>query len=112
MKGKYKKKYNQLKEKKKILHELYPGLEKRMKLLEFIRASINEEDESIGSETTFLAGLREAENILQEEQRKAEGEGTLEEENVSIGSIREGSYTMVEEIRREGTSHVEDVSTK
>lgn len=88
------------------MHELYLGLEKRMKLLEFIRVSIDEVHESLGSEMTFPAGLREGENIREEEQRKGEGESALEEENVSIGSIREGSNNTREEIRREGTSHV------
>lgn len=73
IKGKYKKKCKQLKEKNKILHELYLGLEKRMKLLEFIRVSIDEVHESLGSEMTFPAGLREGEIIREEEQRKGEG---------------------------------------
>lgn len=94
MKGKYKKKCKQLKEKNKILHELYLGLEKRMKLLEFIRVSIDEEHESIGSEKTFPVELREGENIREEEQRMGEGEGALEVENVSIVSTREGSNNM------------------
>lgn len=49
---------------------------------------------------------------MEEEHRKGkrEGEGTLEEENISIGSIRKRSDKMEEEIRREGTNYVEDVS--
>lgn len=83
-----------------------------MKLLESMSVSIDEEHESMGSKTTFPAGLREGENIREEEQRKGEEEGTLEEENVSIGYIREGSNNMGDEIRREGISLVEDVSIK